>query len=64
MNISILIVGGFMKIISKCDKELFQSGAASTTFHFKVGQALFQSVAETIISKWSKVYFEVGQESF
>ena len=46
--------------ISKWDKKLFQSGADSTTFYFKVGQVLFQSGAETVISKWVIVYVKVG----
>ena len=50
--------------ISFGTKLLFQSGAASTTFYFKVGQALFQSGAETVISKWVNVYFKVGQKLF
>ena len=40
---------------------LFQSGLASTTFYFKVGQALFQSGAGAVLSKWVNVYFKVGQ---
>ena len=61
MDISILIVRGFTKIISKWDKTLFQKGAASTTFYFKVGQRqLFQS-GSMFISKWGKRYFKVGQ---
>ena len=52
MDISILIVRGFTKIISKWDKTLFQKGAASTTFYFKGGQRqLFQS-GSMFISKW------------
>ena len=47
-------------VISKWDKKLFQSGADSTTFYFKVGQVLFQSGAETVISKWVIVYVKVG----
>ena len=43
---------------------LFQSGADSTTFYFKVGQMLFQSGAETVISKWVTVYVKVGQNLF
>ena len=53
-----------MKIISKWGKKLFQSGAASKTFYFKVGQAIFQSGAETVISKWVNAYFKVGQKLF
>ena len=64
MDILILIVRGFMKIISKWGKKLFQSGAASKTFYFKVGQAIFQSGAETVISKWVNAYFKVGQKLF
>ena len=48
-------------IISKWGKKLFQSGAPSTIFYFKVWQALFQKGAETVISKWLKVYFKVEQ---
>ena len=48
MDISILIVRGLIKIISKWDKKLFQSEAASITFYFKVGQCLFQSGAKVI----------------
>ena len=53
-----------MKIISKWGKKLFQSGEASTTFCFKVGQKLFQSEVETVISKWVTVYFELEQKLF
>ena len=38
-------------IISEWDKKLFQSVIASTIFYFKLGQALLQKGAETIISK-------------
>ena len=64
MDISILTVREFIKIISKWGKKLFQSGAASTNFYFKVGQASFQSGAETVISKWVNVYLKVGQKLF
>ena len=57
--------------VSKWSKKLFQSGTASATFYFKVGQGLFQGGAETVISKyvnvfqcgskWGKSYFKVGQ---
>ena len=57
--------------VSKWSKKLFQSGAASATFYFKVGQGLFQGGAETVISKyvnvfqcgskWGKSYFKVGK---
>ena len=61
MDILILIVRGFMKVISKWGKKLFQSGAASKTFYFKVGQRqLFQSES-MLISKWGKSYFIVEQ---
>ena len=36
---------------SKWGKKLFQSGAALTSFYFKMGQALLQSGEETVISK-------------
>ena len=51
-------------IISKWGKKLFQSEAASTTFYFKLGQALFQKGADTVISKWVKVCFKVEQKLF
>ena len=38
-----------------------QSGQASTTFYFKVGQKLFQNEAKIKISNWGKVYFKIGQ---
>ena len=42
MDIPILVVRGFIKIISKCGKKLCRSGAASTTFYFKVGKSYFK----------------------
>ena len=36
-------------------------GQLPQPFYFKVGQKLFQSEVETIISKWAKNYFKVGQ---
>ena len=53
-----------MKFISKWGKKLFQSGEASTTFFFKVGQKLFQNEVETVIWKWVTVYFKVEQKLF
>ena len=53
-----------MNIISKWGKKLFQSGEASTTFYFKVGQKLFQNEVETVIWKWVTVYFKVEQKLF
>ena len=47
------LFGNKIKIL-KWGKKLFQNGTASTTFYFKVGQALFQKGAGT-------VYFKVGQ---
>ena len=52
---------GNKMIVSKWSKKLFQSRAASTTFYFKVGQALFQSVADAVISNCVSLYFKVGQ---
>ena len=49
MDISKLIVKGFIKIVSKCGRDS----------HFKVIHCLFQSGA--IISKWGKRCFKVGQ---
>ena len=46
MHISILTVRGYIKIISKWRKKLFQSEAALTTFYFKVRQVFFQSGAK------------------
>ena len=60
MDISILIVRGFTKIISKWDKTLFQKGAASTTFYFKVGQRQFFQSGSMFISKWGKILFRSG----
>ena len=51
-------------VISKWEKKLFQSGADSTTSYFKVGQVLFRSGAETVISKWVIAYVKVGQNLF
>ena len=45
-------------------QKVISNGAASTTFSFKVRQALFQSGAETVISKRVNVYFKVGQALF
>ena len=45
MHISILTVRGYIKIISKWGKKLFQSEAALTTFYFQVRQVFFQSGA-------------------
>ena len=68
MDVSILIVRGFKKIISKWGKKLFQSGEASTTFYFKVGQALFQRRGKDSYFKVGQclfqsgaIYFKVGQ---
>ena len=55
---------GNKMIVSKWSKKLFQSRAASTTFYFKVGQAIFQSVADAVISNWVSLYFKVGQKLF
>ena len=49
-------------IIWKWNKNFFQSGAALTTFYFRMRQALFQSGGETGISKSVIVYFKVGQK--
>ena len=49
-------------IISKWGKKLFQSEAASTTFYFKVEQALFQSGAK-LVSNWGN-YFKKEQNLF
>ena len=39
-------------------------GQLRQPFYFKVGQKLFQSEVETIISKWVTVCFKVGQKLF
>ena len=48
-------------IISNWWKMLLQSGVVLLTFCFKVGQTLFQSGAEIIISSYGKVILKVGQ---
>ena len=66
MDISSLIVRGFIKIISKWgsfDNLLFQSGAKTVisklvNVYFKVGQ-LFQS--GQLLQSGAKSYFKVGQ---
>ena len=60
INLDILIVRGFIKIISKSGKKLFHCFTTSTTFSFKVGQTLFQSGTKTVISKWVNVYLKQG----
>ena len=52
---------GNKMIVSKQSKKLFQSRGASTTFYFKVRQALFQSGADAVISNWVSLYFKVGE---
>ena len=39
-------------------------GQLPQPFYFKVGQKLFQSEVETVISKWVTVYFELEQKLF
>ena len=57
-------------IISQWDKKLFQSVIASTTFYFKLGQALIQKGQRQLfqsrskfISKWDN-YFKVVKKLF
>ena len=45
----------------KVEQKVISMRAALPTFYFKVGQAFFQSGAETVISRWVNVYFKVGQ---
>ena len=68
MNISILIVRGFIKIIPQWENKLFQSRTALPTFYFKVRQALFKVGQRQVfqrepifIWKWNKSYFKVEQ---
>ena len=55
MDISILIVRGFIKIISKWGRDSY----------FRVGKCLFQSGAKlfqsgAVTSKWGKILFQSG----
>ena len=50
--------------VLKRKQKLLQSGTASTTFYFKMGQTLFQTGVAISISKRGKAYFKEGQKLF
>ena len=62
MDTSILVLSGFIKIISKRGaKGYFKVGQLRQHFNSKRGQYYFKVGAEAVISKWFNVYFKVAQ---